>query len=121
MGHDQTPSVLSNTGFGELAPVAAAWAWLDSLPAPAAAETLPLEAAWGRLLANDVSLDPPAPHPPRTATNGYAVHAAACAGASPYNPLLLALLPPGTGVLPDATTRQRRYPTLHHICIRWPR
>lgn len=39
---------------------------------------------------------------PRAAINGYAVRAAACVGASPYNPLDLALLAPGTTVLPDA-------------------
>lgn len=108
MGHDQTSSVLpnlpqvGNTGFAELAPVATAWDWLDALPARAATETLPLEAACGRVLAEAVTVDLVAPQPPRAAANGYAVRAAACVGASAYNPLSLALLPAGAGALPEA-------------------
>ena len=79
MRHDQTPSVLSNlpqagsTGFAELAPMAAAWAWLDGLPAAAAAETLSLDAARGRILAEDTALDAAPPGRLRAAANGYAV------------------------------------------------
>ncbi|HEY1932840.1 MAG TPA: molybdopterin-binding protein [Acetobacteraceae bacterium] len=108
MGHDQTLSELSNqlqagnTGFAELAPVAAAWGWLDALPARAGAETLPLEAAYGRVLARDMTVDAAAPGTPRAAANGYAVRAAECVGASAYNPLRLALLPLGTDALPEA-------------------
>jgi molybdopterin molybdotransferase len=64
-------------------------------------ETLQLEAAQGRVLAEAVTLDPAAGSAPRAAINGYAVRAADCVGASPYNPLLLALLPPGTGRLAE--------------------
>ncbi len=107
MGHDQTTSALSNPpgadnpGFAEPAPLAAAWGWLDALTPRAMTEMQPLEAAHGRVLASDVTVDLPAAFPPCAAINGYAVRAADCVGASPYNPLSLALLPPGTEVLPE--------------------
>jgi molybdopterin molybdotransferase len=108
MGHDQTQSALSNMsgadnpGFAELAPLATARAWLDALAPRAMTETIALEAAHGRVLAKDVTFDRPAPRVPRAAINGYAVRAAACVGASTYNPLSLALLPPDTETLPEA-------------------
>lgn len=108
MGHDQTLSALSNlpgagtSGFAELAPLATAWAWLDAVAPCTVTETPPLEAAQGRVLAEDITLDPATTAAPRAAINGYAVRAATCVGASPYNPLSLALLPRGTAVLPDA-------------------
>lgn len=108
MGHDQTQSALSNLpgagnpGLAEPAPLATAWAWLDVLAPRTIAETLPLEAAHGRVLAEEVTLDPAACPARRAAMNGYAVRAVACVGASPYNPLCLDLLPPGTPILPEA-------------------
>ena len=110
MGHDQTHPVLSNLpqagtiGAGELVPLAAAWAWLDALPAPATAETLPVDAAHGRVSAEDMTVFSAVPGPLRATVNGYAVRAAACVGASAYTPLLLALLPPGTKVLTEAAS-----------------
>lgn len=108
MGHDQTPSALSNRAdpdnpeFAEPAPLATAWAWLDALAPRATTETLPLKATCGRVLSENVALEPAVSAGPRAAMNGYAVHAAACVGATPYNPLSLALLPAGTGILPEA-------------------
>ena len=102
MRHDQTPSALSNVPgagspcFAEPTTLAAAWAWLDALAPRAMTETLELAAANGRVLAGEVSLDPRAASAHRAAINGYAVRAADCVGASPYNPLSLALLAPGT-------------------------
>ncbi len=110
MGHDQTESALSNlsgagnAGFAELAPLAAAWAWLDALAPRTMTETTPLEAAHGRVLAADVRFSSAPARAPRAGMNGYAVCAAACVGASTYNPLSLALLPPGTEILSEAAS-----------------
>jgi len=107
MGHDQTPSALSNVpgagnpGFAEPAPLATACAWLDALPPRTMTETLGLYTAHGRVLADEMILDPPSASARRAAINGYAVRAGDCIGASPYNPLSLALLTPGTTRLPE--------------------
>jgi molybdopterin molybdotransferase len=110
MGHDQTQSALSNlsgagdSAFAELAPLAAAWAWADALAPRTMTETMPLAAAHGRVLAEEASFNPAAARAPRAAMNGYAVRAAACVGAGTYNPLTLALLPPGTAILPEGAS-----------------
>ena len=104
MGNDQTPSALSNVpgaGNAEPAPLAAACAWLDALAPRTMTETLELDAAHGRVLSGEVTLDPAAAFVRRATINGYAVRAADCVGASPYNPLSLALLAPGTERLPE--------------------
>ena len=107
MRHDQTPSALSNVPdaenprFAEPAALATARGWVDALAPRTMTETLELDAAHGRVLADAVTLDPPSASARRAATNGYAVRAADCVGASPYNPLSLALLAPGAKRLPE--------------------
>ena len=56
--------------------------------------------AAGRVLADAVGMPASATGPARAASDGYAVRAADCDGASAYNPLLLAWTAPGSAVLP---------------------
>jgi molybdopterin molybdotransferase len=63
-----------------------------------------LAQAAGRVLAEAVIADCPAPVPVRAADNGYAVRASDCDGAASYNPLVLTLLAQGINVLPARST-----------------
>jgi len=92
---------VGNPCFAEPAPLATAHGWLDALAPRTMTETLGLDAAHGRVLATEVTLDPAAACVRRAAINGYAVRAADCVGASPYNPLSLAVVAPATERLPE--------------------
>jgi molybdopterin molybdotransferase len=56
---------------------------------PLAAETVPLEASFGRRLADDFVADGPVPHFARSGMDGYAVRHEDAAGASPQQPVAL--------------------------------
>ena len=87
-------------GFTDRAPLSAGWAWLDAQPEPAGPELTPLARAAGRVLADAVTTPASVPGPARAASDGYAVRAADCDGASAYNPLMLAWMAPGGALLP---------------------
>jgi molybdopterin molybdotransferase len=79
-------------GFRDRADVADVIALLDRRIAPLPAETVPLAQAAGRVLAADVVADLAVPGFDRTAMDGYALRAEETFGASPYNPLDLAVV-----------------------------
>ncbi len=87
-------------GFARRATVEAALDWLDQQLAPLAAEAVPLSAAAGRVLVEDVRSDFDVPGFPRSMMDGYAVRAADTSGASPYNRLPLTIV---GQVLPGCT------------------
>ncbi|NLE71703.1 MAG: molybdopterin molybdenumtransferase MoeA, partial [Actinomycetales bacterium] len=63
-----------------------------ALAAPTPAADVPLEAAAGLVLADDVRAAGPLPAWDNSAMDGYAVRAADCAGAAPGAPVLLAVV-----------------------------
>ncbi|MCC7284365.1 MAG: molybdopterin biosynthesis protein, partial [Acetobacteraceae bacterium] len=68
--------------------------WWQALgPAPLAAETVPLDAALGRVLKRSVAAPVDVPAFDRSLVDGFAVRAADCAGASPATPVTLRLNP----------------------------
>jgi molybdopterin molybdotransferase len=77
-----------------IAPLAAAFAWLDAVPWEGT-ETVPLASAHGRVLAAPIRAEADLPDRELAFRNGYAVRAAATEGASPYNPVA-----PAGGVAP---------------------
>lgn len=90
-------------GFSDRASLAAAWAWLDGRPAVLAPHAVAVAEASGRVLAEPVASPADLPDADRAASDGHAVRAADCDGASAYNPLTLAWLRPGAGRLPPGS------------------
>lgn len=86
-------------GFSNRAPVSAAWAWLDGQSAVPKPDVVLLAEATGRVLAEAIVISSDPPGRPRSTENGYAVRAVECDGANAYNPLVLALVEPGTDEL----------------------
>ncbi len=79
-------------GFARRTTVADAIAWIDRQVRPLREETVPLAAAAGRVLARDVTSPVDVPGFVRAMMDGFAVRAADTLGASPYNPLPLAVV-----------------------------
>jgi molybdopterin molybdotransferase len=74
-------------GFRDRADVEHVWRTLDTRLRPVARETITLDDAWGRVLAEDVRSDIPVPSFDRAAMDGYALRAEETYGAGAYNPL----------------------------------
>lgn len=79
-------------GFARRATVDAALAWVDAHARPLSTETVPLDQAAGRVLAEDVVSTVDVPGFRRAMMDGYAVQAADTLGASPYNRLPLTVV-----------------------------
>ncbi len=79
-------------GFRDRAEVVELLAWIDRQAKPLDGETVPLARAVGRVLAQSVVATVAVPGFDRAAMDGYAVQAEETFGASPYNPLELALV-----------------------------
>lgn len=96
-------------GFRVRAPVAAAWAWIDTHLAPRPAEELDLErapgAAAGRVLAAALAAPRDLPDTDRAAANGFALRADETVGAGAYAPLLFPLAGAAAGLEPGAAAR----------------
>jgi molybdopterin molybdotransferase len=76
-------------GFPSRADVDEVLAWIDALPAPLPGEEVPLAAAAGRVLAEDVVAAVDLPPFARSAMDGWAVRGADTFGATPAEPLRL--------------------------------
>ncbi|MBV9122483.1 MAG: molybdopterin molybdotransferase MoeA [Planctomycetes bacterium] len=76
-------------GFQERAEVAAVVQLLTRRLRPLAPEAVDLHAAWGRVLAVDVTADRPVPSFDRAAMDGYALRSAETLGADPVHPVEL--------------------------------
>ncbi len=83
------PDDVRMRGFARRTPVASVIQWLRSDVQRLAAETIPMVAAAGRVLADDVLSHFDIPGFARAMMDGYAVQAADTAGASSYSPLAL--------------------------------
>jgi molybdopterin molybdotransferase len=70
--------------------------WIDRTIVPLAAETVPLDRAYDRVLAEDCRTARPLPDRDRSAVDGFAVPATGSIGATAYNPLSV----PGIAVAP---------------------
>ena len=79
-------------GFARRHTVDAALAWLDAQLLPLGAETVPLQAAAGRVLATPVVSDVNVPGFDRATMDGYAVVAESTEGATAYNRLPLVVI-----------------------------
>lgn len=79
-------------GFARRVTVDDALNWVDSQAQPLAPEVVPLTAAAGRVLAADIQSTVQVPPFARSMMDGYALHAAATEGASPYNRLPLTIV-----------------------------
>src|SRR3954468_24390446 len=79
-------------GFTRRHTVQAALAWLDSRLHPLSSETVPLDAAAGRVLAAPVVSDVDVPGFDRATMDGYAVVADSTEGASSYRRLPLTVI-----------------------------
>lgn len=79
-------------GFSRRHTVAAALEWVDAQLHPLEAETVPLSAAAGRVLASSVSSDVDVPGFDRATMDGYAVVAASTDGAGSYNRRMLTVI-----------------------------
>jgi molybdopterin molybdotransferase len=79
-------------GFMQRQTVNSALAWLDAQLLPLDAEDVPLRLAAGRVLATPVSSSVDVPGFDRSAMDGYALIADSTEGASPYNPMPLAVI-----------------------------
>ena len=83
--------------------VAEAVAWVDAVTRRLEGEDVPLDEAFGRVVAADLHAERPIPPYDVAAVDGYAVEASACFGAGAYNPLTLPLLMVAAGApLPAA-------------------
>ena len=78
-------------GFSGRHPVEHALAWVDAHAEPLPAEAIAAADAWGRVLAEPVVAAADVPPVDRASEDGYALRSGETIGASPYNPLLLAL------------------------------
>jgi molybdopterin molybdotransferase len=88
----EPPDDVRMRGFAQRHTVDAALAWLDTQLAPLTAETVPLRAACGRVLAAPVVSDVDVPGFDRATMDGYAVRATSTEGATPYTRLPLTIL-----------------------------
>jgi molybdopterin molybdotransferase len=79
-------------GFSRRSEVRVALEWIDTHTARLGDETIPLERASGRILANDLIAPFDVPGFDRAAMDGYALRGAETAGATEYNPLTFALV-----------------------------
>ena len=79
--------------------IADAVAWIDAATRRLEAEDVPLDAAFGRVVAADLHAERPIPPYDVAALDGYAVEASASFGAGAYNPLALPLLMVASGAL----------------------
>lgn len=77
----------------EPCPPQLAFDWADRWPRASGAEPIPLVAAAGRVLAQDLTAHADIPAQPRSARDGYALLAADTLGAGDYNPLPLRIGP----------------------------
>jgi len=82
-------------GFTERLSLDGAWAWLDACPRMTDVETIPLDQAFGRVLAASLTFPEDRPERDLVIADGYAVRSDSTMGASGYNPLFLALVPKG--------------------------
>lgn len=87
MTQPQSPRDVRMRGFTQRHTVQEAWDWVDALPVRSVAEPVPLSAACGRVLAEDVVSNIDVPGFDRSAMDGYAVRGNETSGASDYNPL----------------------------------
>jgi molybdopterin molybdotransferase len=85
---DALPDVRMH-GFTRRQTVSAALAWLDAQLRPLDAETVPLRAASGRVLATNIISDVDVPGFDRATMDGYALVAECTEGATPYNRIAL--------------------------------
>jgi molybdopterin molybdotransferase len=84
--------------------VEAAIAWLDAVSHRLDGEDVPVHAARGRVLVEDIRAAGPIPDSDRAAIDGFAVQAATSLGASTYNPVRLPLIAVAAGdLLPVGT------------------
>ena len=79
-------------GFTRRQTVAQALAWIDARIAPLAGEAVALRDAAGRVLATSIVSDVDVPGFDRATMDGYAVVADTTDGATPYTPLMLAVI-----------------------------
>jgi len=79
-------------GFTRRRTVSAALAWLDAQLRPLDADTVPLRAAGGRVLAEAIVSDVDVPGFDRATMDGYALVAECTEGATPYNRVALAVV-----------------------------
>jgi molybdopterin molybdotransferase len=79
-------------GFRERTEVGTVVAWIDRHALRLGDEVVPLEEAWGRVLAADMVAPIDVPAFDRAAMDGYALRAAETVGANEYNPLGFAVL-----------------------------
>lgn len=86
------PARVRMRGFSERAPVETVWQWLEAELGALPSETVPLEEAHGRVLAERVTADEPVPPFRRAAMDGYALRGEETTGATPYNPLSFRLV-----------------------------
>lgn len=86
---EHTPWDVRMRGFARRSTVAEVLAWLDTAVSPLNAESVPLESAAGRVLAQDVISPLDVPGFDRAMMDGLAVRAADTLGANAYNPLPL--------------------------------
>jgi molybdopterin molybdotransferase len=99
--HQTSDTVL---GFAQPTLVADAIAWIDRAAAGhLRSERLPLDQAFGRVLASEVRAGSDAPPFDRAVADGYAVDAETTIGASVYNPLAFRIGGSGPSILPSAT------------------
>ncbi len=84
-----------------------AWAWVDGHACTLAPERLSVADAAGRMLAAAICADADVPSRPLAAGDGYAVVAAATAGAGAYNPLPLAVREPDVTASPSTAPAHR--------------
>jgi molybdopterin molybdotransferase len=111
-GNAATPKDVRMHGFRQRTEVETVVAWVDRHALRLGDEIVPLEEAWGRVLAADVIAPIDVPAFDRAAMDGYALRATETAGASDYNPLGFAVLgialpaqPFGGQVLPGTAVR----------------
>jgi molybdopterin molybdotransferase len=91
-GHDGG-GMMAKSGFTERMSLDEAWAWLDARPQLTDVETIPLDRAFGRVLAVSLTFSEDRPDRDRIVADGYAVRSESTMGASGYNPLFLTVVP----------------------------
>lgn len=79
-------------GFSQRAEVGAAWQWIDAHATRLHTETVSIDQAAGRVLADDIVATIDVPAFDRAAMDGYAVRGEETTGASEYNPLAFCVI-----------------------------
>ncbi len=87
-----SPSDVRMRGFARRSTVEAALAWVDSQTKPLRPESVSLDVAAGRVLAEPIASSVDVPAFDRAMMDGFAVQAASVAGATAYNPLSLQIV-----------------------------